>query len=104
MRLLHLLGIGVTPSEIQTKFDIHARKLQGIEKSKEDISTTNRSIVPISTSGTLRAKHYALEARVTELIEFARAQRMPVSMHVAPNFQFSAIYSFFYLFFLFFTL
>ena len=80
--MLHILDTGVTPAEIQTKFDIHERTLQRIKRNREAISAMDRNRVPIYTSWTLQAKHPALESRVTEFIEFARDQRMPVSMHL----------------------
>ena len=51
-------------------------------KDREVISAMDRKRDPISTYGTLHAKHPALESRVTEFIEFARDQHMPASMHL----------------------
>ena len=55
------------------------------QKNREAISAIDRHRVPISASGALHAKYAALESRVTEFIEFARDQRMLVSMHLIQN-------------------
>ena len=51
-------------------------------KKQEGHRAMDRNRVPICISGTLHAKYPALESRVTEFIEFASDQRMPVSMNL----------------------
>ena len=79
LRILHLLYNGFGPTELCAEFEISHSTTYRPKASREKSIAMDKNRVNVTLQRYLYTKHPVIEQRVTEFVEFAREQRLPVS-------------------------
>ena len=79
LRILHLLENRVGPTKLCAEFEISHSTIYRLEANREKLVAMDKNRVSVTVQRYLYANHPVIEQRVTEFVEFAREQRLPVS-------------------------
>ena len=79
LRLLHLLDIGFGPTELCAELEIFHSTIYRLNRNREKLVAMDKNRINVIEQRYLYAKQPVIEQYVTEFVEFARKQRLPVT-------------------------